>query len=313
MVEASPVLREQPGLTQGRPGLPPGSCDTHVHVLDPARFPFTADRRYTPGPATTDALQQVHRRLGFQRVVLVQNSVYGSDHRCLLDALARLGPGRARGVTTIGATTTDAEIAELDRAGVRGARLNLEVGKSRDASAATQAMRDVVARIPATWHLHVNAGLTVLAAMTDSLAALPNQAVLDHFAHMQASGGVRQPGAAAVLDLLRSRKAIVKLSAPYQVSKRPSYDDVGAIARVLVETAPDQVIWGSDWPHTGGAGRPTDQPIEFVEPFRSEDDAAVLALLSSWVPDAAVRRRILVDTPALVYGFHTDPHEEQAP
>lgn len=283
--------------------MPPGACDTHVHVLDPARFPFGADRRYTPGAATLDALDAMQAGLGVNRVVVVQNSVYGSDHRCLLDALARLGPGRARGVATVAATTTTAEIVDLDRAGVRGARLNLEVRRDRDTGAAAGALREVAARIPATWHIHVNAALPTLAGLADTLAALPAPVVLDHFAHIEAGDGVSQPGIGPVLDLLRSGKAVVKLSAPYQVSRRPGYGDVAPIARALVATAPGRVMWGSDWPHTGGAGRPAAQPAEFVEPFRPEDDGANLALLSDWVPDTEVRRHILVDTPARIYGF----------
>ncbi len=287
--------------------LPPGACDTHVHVLDPARFPFRADRRYTPGPATVGALEAMHARIGVARVVVVQNSVYGSDHRCLLDALAQLGPARARGVGAISAATTDDQVADLDRAGVRGTRLNLEVGKDRDAAAAERTLRQAAVRMPPGWHVHINAALPVIAGLADAIAALPAPVVLDHFAHIEAAGGPDQPGAEAVYRLLRSGKAYVKLSGPYQISTRLDYGDIAPVARALVAAAPERIMWGSDWPHTGGAGRPADQPVDFVEPFRAEDDAANLALLTGWVPDPAMRRRILVDTPAALYGFPTAP------
>jgi predicted TIM-barrel fold metal-dependent hydrolase len=280
----------QAGGTELQPGrcVPHGTCDTHVHVLDPARFPFSPRRRYTPGSAAVEQLVQVHAALGLDRFVVVHNSVYGTDNSCLLDALGRLG--RARGVGIITAAMMDAEIAPMDEAGTRGTRLNLEVGRDRNTAAAEGMLRDAAARIPAGWHVHINAALSV-------------PVVLDHFAHAGASGGLDQTGMQQLLALLRQGKAVVKLSGPYQVSREPGYGDIASVARALVDAAPPRVMWDSDWPHTGGAGRPADQLVEFIEPFRPEDDTANLALLVTWVPDAALRRTILVDTPARFYGF----------
>ena len=148
-----------------------------------------------------------------------------------------------------------------------------------------------------------NAALPVVAALADLVSTLPGPIVLDHFAHAEAEHGTGQPGFEGVVQLLRSGKALVKLSGPYQISKRPGYSDISAIARAYVDAAPHRIMWGSDWPHTGGAGRPADQPVDFVEPFRQEDDIRNLALLTEWVPDPALRRRILVETPASLYGF----------
>lgn len=294
-IDASPST---PGFT-----VPHGTCDTHVHVLDPVRFPYSPRRRYTPGSATVAELLSLHQALGITRVVVVQNSVYGSDHRCLLDALHQLGRGRACGVATIGDATTAEEIGMLDKAGVRGTRLNLQVGRDRDAIAAAATVRAVAARIPPGWHVHINAALPVIATMADTLAALPRPIVLDHFAHAEADQGVNQPGMAEVIGLLRAGQAYVKLSGPYQISSRPDYADIAPVARALVDAAPERIMWGSDWPHTAGAGRPVDQPVEFVEAFRTEDDGRNLGLLAGWVPDPALRRRILVETPAALYGF----------
>lgn len=295
----------QAGGTELQPGraVPHGTCDTHVHVLDPARFPFSPRRRYTPGSATVEQLVQVQAALGLDRVVVVHNSVYGNDNSCLLDALGRLGRERARGVGVVTAATTDAEIAAMDQAGIRGTRLNLEVGRDRNTAAAEGMLRDAAVRIPPGWHVHINAALPVIAGMSGLIATLPAPVVLDHFAHAEASGGLDQTGMQQLLALLRQGKAVVKLSGPYQVSRQPGYGDIAPVARALVDAAPHGVMWGSDWPHTGGAGRPADQPVEFIEPFRPEDDTANLALLATWVPDAALRRTILVDTPARFYGF----------
>jgi predicted TIM-barrel fold metal-dependent hydrolase len=290
------------GTTKPRTSVPVGTCDSHVHVLDPARFPFMARRAYTPGPATVVQMSAMHAVLGISRVVVVQNSVYGSDNACLLDALAHLGPTIARGVATIDAKTTAQEIHALDRAGVRGVRLNLEVSKERDPAEAGAAL-DIAPMLPPHWHIHINAALPVLVAIRARIAGLGKTVVLDHFAHIPAAGGTGQPGFAEIVALMRSGKVIVKFSGPYQVSKQPGYGDIAPIARALVAAAPRQVIWGSDWPHTGGSNRPANQSLDVIEAFRPEDDGANFDLLAAWVPNPAARRRVLVETPAALYGF----------
>ena len=283
--------------------LPTGTCDCHVHVLDPDRFPYETNRKYTPGSATVERLLAMHNQLGVQHVVLVQNSVYGGNHDCLRDGLKQLGSERARGVMTIGPKTSDAEIAELDAAGVRGTRLNLEVGKDRDASKAVAAVNEAAHRIPETWNVDINAALLVIVAMKDTLLELPRPIVLDHFGHANAAAGTSHQGFSDLVDLLRSGLVFVKLSGPYQISKEADYSDIAPIAKALIAAAPAQIVWGSDWPHTGGSNRPADQPKEFIEPFRPEDDERNVKLLTTWVSDPALLRRILVETPARLYGF----------
>lgn len=285
-----------------RTPVPAGACDCHVHILDPARFPFMPKRAYTPGPATVAQMRAMHAVLGIERVVVVQNSVYGSNNACLLDALAQLGPKISRGVATIGKDTTAAEIQTMDRAGVRGARLNLEVAKERDPAEAGSAL-DIAPRLPPHWHIHINAALPVLVAIRERIAGLHQAVVLDHFAHIPAAGGTGQPGFADIAGLMRAGNVFVKFSGPYQISKQAGYGDIAPIARALVAAAPRQVIWGSDWPHTGGSNRPANQSLDVIEAFRPEDDGANFDLLAVWVPDRAARRRILVESPAALYGF----------
>ena len=111
--------------------LPDNTTDCHVHVFDPVRFPYVSDRRYTPPAATADELAAVHGRLGVQRVVLVQPSVYGSDNRCLFAALDQFG-GRARGVAVVGDGDDAARLGAMHTSGVRGVRLNLQVTHQSD-------------------------------------------------------------------------------------------------------------------------------------------------------------------------------------
>lgn len=280
---------------------PPGACDCHVHILDPARFPYQPKRQYTPGSATVAQMQAMHVTLGIKRVVVVQNSVYGANNSCLLDALSQIGAD-ARGVATIGPDTTPQEVEALDRAGVRGARINLAVSNTNDPTAAGRALA-VEQRIPQSWHVHINAELSALAAVAGQLGEMHMPPVLDHFAHATAEKGIDQPGLADILALMRAKKVIMKISGPYQISKMPRYGDVAAMARLFIDTAPDQVIWGSDWPHTGGANRPPDQSLDVIEAFRDEDDRYNFDLLGQWVPNPNTRKIILVDTPARLYGF----------
>lgn len=282
--------------------VPAGAVDCHVHILDPARFALAPKRAYTPGPATVAMLRKMHAKLGIKRTVVIQNSVYGADNSCILDALKQLGTYNTRGVVTLLADVSAADIAAFDKAGVRGCRINLSVSKDNDTSKARSELA-IGKRLPPHWHVHINAPLPVLAAVDDAIAALPSAVVLDHFAHTEAKGGPNQPGVDRIVALMKSGKVFLKLSGPYQISDVPGYGDVAPIARMYLAAAPGQVIWGSDWPHTGGAGRPANQPPETFEPFRPEDDGYNLSLLATWAPDAALRHRVLVETPTALYGF----------
>jgi hypothetical protein len=150
--------------TPPRFDVPPGACDCHVHVLEPARFPYIPNRRSTPGEATVEELLALHRALGISRVVLVQNSVYGTDNACLVDALGRLG-SRVRGVGVIDETTPSSTIFALEKAGIRGVRLKLAVTQQRDSSVAARQVRAVADRNPPHWYIHFNGAMSVIVAL----------------------------------------------------------------------------------------------------------------------------------------------------
>lgn len=298
-----------PDTTQPRFQVPPGACDCHVHVFDPQRFPFTPKRSYTPGPASLENLLAFQNRIGMSRVVLVQPSVYGADNACLLSALGRLGE-KARGVAVIDpASTSDAELDALARAGVRSVRVNFEAAGDRDPASAARALAAVSQRIAGRgWSIQVYARLQVIAELQDTITHLPVPLVADHFGGARGNGGTGQPGFATLLGLVKSEKVFVKLSAPYRASGRaPDYEDVSPIARALIAAAPGQMIWASDWPHTGGGATGSNDRKEWtladIEPFRTVDVLYVLGLLADWTGDDASWRRILVDNPARLYGF----------
>jgi predicted TIM-barrel fold metal-dependent hydrolase len=281
--------------------MPQAACDCHVHIVGPlARYPMTPQRGYTPPEASVDDLQALRRRLGIARNVLIQPSFYGTDNRCMLDALAQLGDS-ARAIAVVDPEIADAELADLDKRGVRGIRINLESGENRNPKAAAAALDAIAKRIqPLGWHIQIYAALPVIAAVADRIAVLPVQVVIDHFGMAQAKDGVGQPGFAALLDLVRAGHATVKLSAPYRISEQSGYADAAPIARALIAAGPDRMLWASDWPHTD---RTPGRAAQEIHPFRVIDDEAVLGLLGEWCGDKMVERRILVETPAKLYRF----------
>ena len=282
--------------------VPDGACDCHVHTFDPQHFPYSPSRPYTPEPVSVGELRSLHKALHMSRVIVVQTTVYAADNAGVLDAMKQLGP-RARGVAVIDDKTPDSALDEMDRAGIRGMRLNLETAGETDPAMGRKRFQAAVERIKnRKWHIQIYARLSVIAGIEDQVASAPMPVVFDHFAGTPAAPGIDQPGFKSLLGLLRNGKAYVKISAPYRSSTMaPDYQDVAPIAKALVAANPRQILWGSDWPHPGlpVPGRSKEE----ITPFFKIDDGQILNLLPTWVPDAAVRKTILVENPAKLYGF----------
>jgi predicted TIM-barrel fold metal-dependent hydrolase len=293
------------GVAQTPPGfdVPRNACDCHVHVFAPPdQFAFSADRVYTPGVASVDDLLSLQRALHLDRVVITQASPYGADNSCLLDALRLLRP-RVRGVAGVSGATAEAALGEMQEAGVRGARVNLESHGQRDPAAARDLMIGAASRVAAMgWHVEIYATLPVIAALRDTILSLPARVVVDHFGLAQAASGPAQSGFDALFFLLRGGRVYIKLSAAYRISAQDDYGDAAVMARALIDANPDRILWGTDWPHPGGMGGEKRDP-GWIEPFRPEDDGRALNRLRRWVPDPAQLRKILVENPARLYGF----------
>jgi len=284
--------------------VPDGACDCHVHVFGAeAQFPFAARRGYTPPPAGVDELLALQNALRLSRVVIVQPSVYGADNSCTLDGMRRLGP-RARGVAVIDEKTSDASLDAMHQAGFRGVRVNLATAGESDPGQARRNLSAAVQRIrPRRWHAQVYTELSVIAALQDELPALGVPIVFDHFGGAQAAGGTEQPGFSALVSLIAAGHAYVKVSGAYRSSSRaPDYGDVTPLARALIAANPDRVVWGTDWPHPAHPASPDRALTEFA-PYYDIDDGLALNQLPLWAPDAAVRRKILVDNPAQLYDY----------
>lgn len=280
-----------------------GICDCHTHVFPPAtQFPFAAHRHYTPDLASVEALHALHQSIGVERVVIVHPSPYGADNACLLWALRTIGPS-ARGVAVIDDATSPAALAELKAAGVRGTRLNLEtVGQNDPSVAQQQLLRTAKQVAPYGWHIQMYTNLGVIDGMHDTIMQSATPVVIDHFGRLNAAGDIKQPGFDALLSLVRSGKAYVKLSAAYRVSEAPDYADVAAFAQALIEANPDRMLWGTDWPHPfppkGYVRRP-----EVIEKFHNEDNQAALRRVVQWAGTKEIAQKILVDNPARLYDF----------
>jgi predicted TIM-barrel fold metal-dependent hydrolase len=287
--------------------VPAGATDCHVHVFGPYdRFPLAPDRPYTPPEASVADLRALHAALGIERAVVVAASPYGTDNGALLAAVRALGDV-GRGVVAIDPdTVSDDALREMDAAGVRGARVNLASVGASDPGAAGAALRATAERVaPLGWHVDLHAGLDVIAALRDAIERSPAPTVIDHFGYADPAARPGGRGFAALCELAAAGRAHVKLSAPERLpGGDPDHPGVAALARALLDAAPDRMLWASDWPHTGGGphgggARGADE----TEPFRDVEDDRALERLRGWTRDDDELRRVLVANPARLYGF----------
>ena len=281
-----------PSPTRPAVAVPPLACDVHAHVCGPNdRYPLIAARLYTPPEASPGDYRQMLNALGVTRGVLVQPSIYGVDNRAMLDALAR-DPKRLRGVAVLPFDVPVSEIERLHAAGVRGVRCNIVDLKDNRGQLPLDPLRALAQRIkPFGWHVEFLMHVNEFPNLDQQLAGFPVEVVFGHLGYVPTAEGLDTPGFAAMLRLLRDGRAWVKLTAPYRLSlSEMPYPDTAAFAQALVDAAPGQLLWGSDWPHVW---------IKTAMP----NDGALFDLFSKWVPDAVMRQRILVDHPARVYDF----------
>jgi predicted TIM-barrel fold metal-dependent hydrolase len=281
--EPRPDLAPRP-----RRRAPAGAADCHMHVFGPAgRYPWSPARGYTPADALLEDYAAVQARLGLERVVVVQPSVYGADNRCTFDAVVSLGP-QGRGVAVLPPEVSPAELARLHAAGFRGTRLNLISPGGVPFDAAGLLAEKIAAH---GWHLQLFTGPDLLPAHAEKLAALPVELVFDHFGPLDRAKGVDQPAMRLLLDLLRRGRAWVKFSGAYRVDHGASpWPAAQPFAKLLLKEAPDRLVWGTDWPHPDLSG-----PMP--------DAGDLLDALWHWCQDEVLWRKILVDNPARLYGF----------
>lgn len=289
---ATPVLTYDPQPSAPRLVLPAGAADCHVHVFGPAaRFPYAAARGFTPVDAPKEKLFALHRLLGVQRCVVVQSVVHGLDNRVVEDAIAA-GQGRYLGVALVSTDVADAELARLAAAGMRGVRFNFmrHLGTGADVAA-------VVALTPRLkahgLHLQVHFEASLVHELGPQLARSAVPVVIDHMGRVDAALGPGHADFAALFELLKNPLFRVKVSGIDRIDATPhpapDYADGIAVARLLVESYPDRVLWGTDWPHPNHTHVPR--------------DAQLVDALARIAPNPALLQALLVDNPMDFYRF----------
>ena len=283
-------LPYQPSPRKPRFVPPPGAVDAHCHVFGPAAtFPYAPGRKYTPCDAPKEALFALRDHLGFARNVIVQATCHGNDNRALVDALVH-SQGRARGVAAVGRDVTDAELAALHAAGVRGTRFNF-VRRLVDFTP-REVLAEIAQRIaPLGWHVVVYFEAQDLPDLYDFFTALPTVVVVDHMGRPDVGKPLDGPEFQRFAAMLRDHPNIwSKVSCPERLSHTgpPGYDDVVPFARYLVERFPDRVLWGTDWPHPNMKSH-------------MPDDGELTDVIPRIATTADLQRRLLVDNPMRLY------------
>jgi 2-pyrone-4,6-dicarboxylate lactonase len=276
--------------------LPVGTVDAHCHVFGPGEtFPFAPERKYTPCDAGKDQLFALRDHLGVSRNVIVQATCHGADNRAMVDAV-RSADGRARGVATVRPDVGDAELRELDEAGVRGVRFNF-VRRLVDA-APTDALATIAAKIaPLGWHVVLYFEAADLPDLEDFFGSLPTPVVVDHMGRPDVTAPVDGPEFGRFLRFVDRNDVWVKVSCPERLTvsgppavhgETDAYRDVVPYARRVVSEFEDRVLWGTDWPHPNLTDHMPDD-----------------GLLVDHIPHVAVtpeqRQKLLVDNPMRLY------------
>ena len=275
---------------------PANACDSHFHVFGPAeKYPYGSDQlRYAPPHAPLSEYLKLAKHLGLTRYVFVQPSAYGRDNSCMLDAMKEVGLQACRGIVDIDEDASDSMLAEMDKLGVRGVRINyspihpFEPGLSKK-------MQPRIEKIAARckelgWHLDFLLPGWLTTEMIPFMKTLTIPFSMAHMGMNLAKDGPETVGFKALLDLVNhgDRLAYVKFTGTYRMSKVPHFNDADPMAKALIQAAPDRLIWGSDYPHLS---------------FDEHSSVELFNLLSRWTDDANVRKLILSDNPARLFGF----------
>ncbi len=281
--------------------LPPGSVDAHCHVFGPGEeFAFAPERKYTPCDASKQQLFALRDHLGFARNVIVQATCHGADNRALVDA-CMASHGKARGVATVKRSVTDGELQALHTAGVRGVRFNF-VKRLVDFTPKDELL-EIARRIKALgWHVVIYFEAVDLPELWDFFTALPTTVVVDHMGRPDVAKPVDGPEFALFIKFMQQHHNVwSKVSCPERLSITgpkalqgeqaaglPSYRDVLPFARTIVETFPDRVLWGTDWPHPNLLDH-------------MPDDGLLVDFIPHIATSPALQQKLLVSNPMRLY------------
>lgn len=284
LIVSSPPPPEARRLQQRAPRL---TTDTHFHIFGPTDiYPLSLMRMYDPAFSPVASYLEMAGAIGIERMVVVQASIYGTDNRCLVDAIKQFGRHRARGICVVDQSTTREEFLALHDAGVRGIRFNAITGRTP-----IEWLPDLASIIePLGWHIQLWIKSDLLLKIRPILERLTLPIVIDHMGQFPVDEGLESAEFQNIIHLLRHDRFWIKLVG-YRVSKLPpDFADINKAARTMIEVAPDRCLWGSDWPHIYLEGRPMPNTSDLFENMRS------------WMSyDEA--QKVFVENPARLYGF----------
>ena len=266
--------------------IPRGACDTHMHFYD-TKAPV-AQGTFMPGHFPVADYQAMQKRLGLERVIVVQPNAYADDNAVTLHSMKQLGKN-AKGVAVVKPGVSDAELERLTKAGICAVRIMTLHG----GMLGFDVMDQVMARVhPFGWHANLQLDGRELPKHEAQIKRLPGKLVIDHTGKFLEPVAVSSDSFKCLLRLVDTGRCWIKLSAPYETSRTgaPKYEDVSQLARALVKHAPERMLWASNWPH----------PSSRQNLPKDED---LLDLLADWAPEEKTRNRILAGNPAELYRF----------
>src|SRR5256714_2933200 len=292
--QAQDMVPNSSGGEATKLGAPANACACHMHIYDGERFPPAR-----PGPqsrmqndAAVAQYRLLQKRNGTTRTVIVTPAAYVTDNRVTLDGIEQLGRINARDVAVVHPSVTDAELKALAEGGIRGIRFT--VFDPRSAAVSIDMIEPLSKRVADLgWHIQIHMRADQIVENAALLEGLPTQVVFDHLGRLPQPAPLEHQAFAIIRRMLDKGRTWVKLSRAYIDTnvRAPTYADKTAVAQAYIKTAPERVVWGSDWPH------PTEKPEH------KPNDATLFDLLTEWAPDEAQRRRILVSNPEALYGF----------
>ena len=267
--------------------LPEGSCDAHCHIFGPAeKFPYHPNRSYTPPDASKDDLKKLHDHIGIDRAVIVHASCHGTYMDATLDAIASSN-GKYRGTSIVEPSISDSELQRYHDGGIRAVRFNFV--KHLESVPEEATVKQMANRIAAMgWHLVVHLDAQDIVELSPLLLSLPVPFVIDHMARVKANEGLAQEPFVQLIDLMRHENAWVKICGGERISADgPPFYDAIPFAQKLISTAPDRVLWGTDFPHPNVKNMP--------------NDGHLVDLLGMYTDEEALLKKILVSNPDRLY------------
>ncbi|KAK5190170.1 hypothetical protein LTR96_008154 [Exophiala xenobiotica] len=283
--------------------LPKGAWDSHVHIVDEDHWQISDDATYHPKQANLDQLMSFENSIGIDHVCIVALSVYMEDNASIFNSLQRLG-GKGRGVAMINPDTiTDAELDSMHTVGFRGVRINLRTrSESYDTGLWHEVLHKHAAKIRRlNWVIQLFVSMDQIPNIAPVLSTLGLRVVFDHLGYPEGHGlAIEQPGCNELLRLLETYKDVyVKLSGLYRLPETP---DMDVYIRKLLQIAPDQIVWASDWTFTAGQEYNPGGDRKALQDFLTPDIPAFVGQCVHWCDGRSdLIRKIWVDNPTKLW------------